>query len=205
MSEGAGQRLGRHVLAHQLLLSREGRRRHREDEDASHDHHADVAVCLDEGGADRDAEEFGVRERLGLSRRKNPMGDVVGGLVDQPEQCQEDRHLDKDRQTRGEGVGSGVLVELHRLLGHAFAVVAVLLLKLLDLRLDQLHVAAGFDLLDEQRDQGGPNHQRQPDDREHPGGTRVRREDLAPHGVEAHEHRRDGVVQRDHDRVADVA
>ena len=96
-----------------------------------------------------------------------------GGLVEQPEQREEDRHLQQDRQAGGERVGARLLVELHRLLGELLPVVAVLLLQLLDLGLDQLHVPAGLDLLDEQRDQRGPDDQRQADDRQHPGGAAV--------------------------------
>ena len=98
---------------------------------------------------------------------------VLGGLVEHPEQRQEDRHLHQDRQAGRERVGARLAVERHRLLGEPLAVVAVLLLQLLDPGLDQLHVAAGLDLLDEQRDQRRPHHERQADDRQRPGEAAV--------------------------------
>ena len=165
----AGQRVRRHVLAHQLTLGEERGRRHREHQERRGDHHRDVAVGVEEGVRERDdPEQLGVAELLGLLGGQDALRGAVRGVVEQPEQREEDRHLQQDRQARGERVGPALLVELHRLLGETLPVVAVLLLQLLDLRLDQLHVAAGLDLLDEQRDQRGPDDDGQPDDRQRP-------------------------------------
>ena len=98
---------------------------------------------------------------------KTPIGISLGdAVVENPEQGEEDRRLEQDRQARGQRVGARLLVERHHLLGLALLVPGVLGLDLLDLRLDRLHVALGADLLHEQRDQQDPDDDDQADDRD---------------------------------------
>ena len=112
----------------------------------------------------------------------------LGHVVDNTEEREEDRHLHEERQTRGPGAGLVVAEQIHLLFGHGLTRVLVLLalvlgLKALNLRLQQLHLALRFDLIDEQRNQDRTNHESQSRDRQHPGPTvggrqADRREDL---------------------------
>ncbi len=86
---------------------------------------------------------------------------AVREIVDRAVDPEEDRDLDQHRQTPRHRVYPIGLVELHRLLRETRAVLAVLLLQLLDLRLQLLHRFAGADRLDRQRQE-----QRLDDDRE---------------------------------------
>ena len=156
-----------------------------------------VAAGVLERRRDRRSEQLGVGKLLSLRVGEEAAAlALLRRLVEEPEQPDEDRHLDDQRKTRGERVGPGVLVELHRLLAEELPVVAVLLLQLLDLRLEQLQVALGLDLLDEQRDQRRADHEGQPDDRQRPGGTRGRAEDVTEDLVPAQEDCADQEVQR---------
>src|SRR5690606_5620897 len=66
-------------------------------------------------------------------------------------------------------VGLLLPVELHDLPLEALPVALVLLLQLLDLRLQRLHRPLGLDLLDEQREQQDPDGDDQEDDGQDPG------------------------------------
>jgi hypothetical protein len=151
------------------------------------------------------AEQLGVTELLSLLLGQHTARLTVRGEVEQAEERQEDRHLQQDRQARGERVGPGLLVQSHRLLGETLAVMAVLLLQLLDLRLEQLHVPAGLDLLHEQRDQCSADHQGEADDRQRPRPARLRTEDAPEERVEPGEDERGDPVERRHDEAADSA
>ena len=125
-------------------------------------------------------------------------------VVEHPEQGQEDRRLEQQRQARGERVGARLLVQLHHFLTELLPVVAVLLLQLLHLRLQQLHVPAGPDLPHEERDQQGPDDDRQAGDRQRPGPAAVRIEHRRQQPVPARQQRRHRAVQRGHHRVEHV-
>ena len=151
------------------------------------------------------------RGRLGLAGqlrrdRADRVGRAVGDLleaVEHPEQAEEERGLQQDRQARAERVGPGPLVEVHRLLRHRLTGVGVLLvlvlgLDLLHLGLDELHPPRGVDLLDEQRDHRGPHHHHEADDGQRPRHARVGRdaEDVGEQPVPAVQDPRDDPLER---------
>ena len=75
------------------------------------------------------------------------------------EQREEERHLDQHGQAGRERVGAVLLVQGHLFLRHGLAgelvgLALVLVLHLLQVRLQQLHAALGLDLLDEDRESG---------------------------------------------------
>ena len=180
---GPGQGVLRHVLAHQLALGEERRRGHRQ-----HEEQRPAPIVGAWPSALRNVSEILMSPKSSAapncsacSSLRMPLASPFAALLSSAEEREEDRHLQQDRQAGRERVGARVLVELHRLLGETLPVVAVLLLQLLDLGLDQLHVAAGLDLLDEQRDQRRADHQGQADDRQHPGGAALRRPNTRLH------------------------
>ena len=73
------------------------------------------------------------------------------------EQRQEDRQLRHHREARGERVHLVLPVEAHHLLVEALLVVLVLLLELLDLRLQPGHRLHRLELLERQRQQREPH------------------------------------------------
>ena len=162
---------------------------------------------LGEGVGDPRAEDRRAVERArrssGWIRSQWPRGMLRRRAVEHPEQRQEDRHLDQQRQAGGQRVGVVLLVELHGLRAELLAVVTVLLLQLADLGLQQLHRARRLDLLDEQRDQRDADDHGQRDDRQRPGPAVAGAEERRPDGVEEHEDARDHPVERLQDRAAD--
>ena len=167
---------------------------------------------LEEGVGEPGAEDGGLVQRfdqLGVLLQPVAadyrLAGVVGpgDAVQHPEQRQEDRHLQQQRQAGRQRVGVVVLVQLHRLAAEPLAIVAVLLLQLPHLGLQQLHRAGGLDLLDEQRDQRGPDHHGQHHDRQRPGPAGVGAENRCEQVVGQHQDAGDHPVERRHDRAAD--
>ena len=96
------------------------------------------------------------------------------------EEREEERHLDQHGQAGRERVGAVLLVQRHLFLRHGLAgqlvgLALVLVLHLLQVRLQQLHAALGLDLLDEDGNQGGADDQHESDDGQGPGPAAGRR------------------------------
>ena len=113
--------------------------------------------------------------------------DVVLDRPQDPEQREQHRHLDDERQAAGERVDVVLLVELHQLFVLLLLVVLVLRLELLDLRLDALHRDHRSRLLRGQRQQHRHDGAGQQDDRDAQVGD---------DGVEDGEEPSDGRLER---------
>ena len=169
----------RHVLRHHLLLRDEHRPSHDDDEDACEELDGNARVCEDCRQRNSEDRRLLCLNREILSESADGADRSVGHLghvVDNTEEREEDRHLHEERQTRGPGAGLVVAEQIHLLFGHGLTRVLVLLalvlgLQALNLRLQQLHLALRFDLIDEQRNQDRTNHESQSRDRQHPGPT----------------------------------
>ncbi len=190
LGERVVQRARRHVLHHQLTHTGELRSRHEHDHHHTDDLHVDGRRCCDrnvvhdgdrvlEGGRQGRTEDRGrVRltghvRRQWADRRLRP-GSNASEVAEHPEEREEDRGLQQERQARRERVGTRALVQTHRLLGHRLpglriGLALVLLLDLLHLGLDELHPSGSVNLLDEQRDQDDPDDDGQANDRQSPG------------------------------------
>ena len=140
-------------------------------------------------------------------------GALVAGRGDAGEhleQGEEERHLDQHGQAGRERVGAVLLVHGHLFLRHGLAgelvgLALVLVLQLLQVRLQQLHAALGLDLLDEHGDQGGTDHQHQPDDGQRPRpAVGSRQADGAQALVEAHHDDGNQPLERKHDCFKEV-
>ena len=109
-----------------------------------------------------------------------------------------------------ERVGAVLLVHGHLFLRHGLAgqlvgLALVLVLQLLQIGLQELHAALGLDLLDEHGNQGGTDHQHQPDDGQRPrpaiGGGHA---DGAQAIVEDHHNGGHKPLERKHDCFKEV-
>ena len=90
---------------------------------------------------------------------------LVAGRADHGVHRDEQRELGQHRQASPEGVHAGLPVEAHRLFLSLLLVAFVLLLKVLDLRLQRLHRLHGLDLLHAQGEEEEAQDERQDDDR----------------------------------------
>ena len=163
----------RGVLDDQLALRRERRDRHEDDEDRGEDVRGGRGsvwcrawVNVAQIGTPKIVEWYAESTCAWVM---TPYGMRLGdAVVEHAEQREEDRRLGQDRQAARERVGARVLVERHHLGALALAVAGVLLLDLLDLRLEDLQVALALDLPHEQRDQGDADDDDEADDRRAP-------------------------------------
>ena len=146
-------------------------------QDPHGDHVAARRRAVQQGRGERGAEDarlielhhllvaHGADALAAVGRRRNAGEDREEG--------KEERHLDQHGQAGRERVGAVLLVHGHLFLRHGLAgqlvgLALVLVLKLLQIRLQELHAALGLDLLDEHGNQGGTDHQHQPDDGQRP-------------------------------------
>ena len=146
---------------HHLLVLHLGRRvaevhHHRYEGEHTKEHvHDDVRERSHEAGG---AEDAGARLR---DRRENAVeAGVRRHVLNNSEQSAEDRHLNEERQAAHERVDLHLRVDLHHLFLETLGVVSVLLLKLLDSRLHDLHTGRRLDGLglqwrQQQADDGG--------------------------------------------------
>ncbi|MPM16710.1 hypothetical protein SDC9_63091 [bioreactor metagenome] len=197
-----GHRLRRHVAGVHLARGEELRDDHHDRHDRGEDlDPAETVLERPEPAGQRDGEDRrvgqGVEQLLVLrTRQPRPTGLAARRTVDHPVEGEEERHLDEQRQAGGHRVDALLLVELHRLLAEAVPIVRVLLLQLLQLRLQFLHAASAVDLLDEQRDHRGADRHGQQHDRQAPRGTAPGAEDRRQQPVEADHDAGDHPVER---------
>ena len=207
--------LGCLILGHDLQLGDELGSSHQHDHDRGDHNHENVAFGAVDSKVKRSAPEFSGAERLRkLGVQKANAGRVRSRLVlcvlKHREQAEEYRHLQQQWQAGTKRVGACLLVQVHgfarhRLAGELVFLPLVLVLDLLELRRDLQGAALALDLLHEQRNQCGSNHQNQPDDRQHPSESIVRiHPQRGDDRVEGHQDRFNGPFDRPENNSKDI-